>query len=190
MKLLVLGEGKNDIGDPYADPACRGAVTIFAQRVLQAHGVGLADGEVHGGQLSRFHNASAGARGFDRKVTLSIAEAARRGYASVAIVVDRDGAKNAQRLSLLEKGREEAKTVGRSPGTRALAARTAVGVAIETIEAWLLADGAAAKEILHPKSQVPSVNPESLWGEKTAPSHPKNVFQRLLESATRTVSHP
>jgi hypothetical protein len=55
--------------------------------------------------------------------------------------------------------------------------RTAIGVAREMIEAWLLADPA-----LCPPEDLPRRPPDRLWGEKrTADSnHPKQVLRRLV----------
>ena len=58
-----------------------------------------------------------------------------------------------------------------------LAGRSAVGVACEMLEAWLLAD----PEVCDP-ALLPSRSPDSLWGKKDDPAsnYPKHVLRRLV----------
>lgn len=180
MRILVVSEGGRDIGD--ARDERRGAVQVLVRRVLSAKlEREVRAEELDGVPLPRVHEQSSQASGYGRKVHLAIAEGTARDCTSVALVVDRDRAPGHSRLQALTQGVQRAIAAG-----HALANATAVGVAVETVEAWLLADERALNLALSP---VPAAqrepNPENLTGKPGTSNHPKVRFEAVVERATR-----
>ena len=181
MRMLLLSEGSYDIGTraSRADHEQRqGAVRVFVRRILEEHWNrnGIAAVEIDADVLARVHEHSSDVSGHERKVHLAIVEAELRNCTCVAIVVDRDGERNQARLNALSAGRDEAEKKG-----EALAQHTAIGLAIETVEAWLLADEQALTRALNlnpPQQQLPA--PEELDGAPGSDKHPKAVFLSIV----------
>ncbi len=76
---------------------------------------------------------------------------------AIVAVVDRDGEKNKGKIVELNKGREELQKANKP---------CAVGLAIEEIEAWLLADEKALRTALNDPNIQRQPDPESLKGHK------------------------
>ncbi len=103
----------------------------------------------------------------------------REGRESDAIVavVDRDGKGHKDRIEELNKGREE---MGKAKKP------CAVGVAIEMIEAWLLADEQALRTALGDRSIQRQPDPEKLASrDEKSDQNPKARLQRLMEQCLR-----
>jgi len=160
MKVLLFGEGNTDVTT--GATRHRGALAILLARLLEAGGKQC---DVSGARLPRLQRGS----GYPRKVDLAIGQAQAKGADAVAVVVDRDG--HAHRLALLREGREAAQQQAGAPHA-ALAWRTAVGVAVEMLEAWLIADTAALAELGHVPGAMPY--PESI-------PNPKQRLTALLD---------
>ena len=183
IRILVVGEGPADVGSDRGLGAFGeqaegriGAVRVLVERLLASTlGRNPPPMEFQGERLSaigRRHVAS----GYEGKVVAAITEATSRRCTALAIVIDRDGTDGNRRWSLLEKGRAEARARG-----LALADKAAIGVAIETVEAWLLADVLALNEALAldpPAGQTET--PEGLDGAASSPRHPKTVLRDLI----------
>jgi len=99
------------------------------------------------------------------------------------ILVDADG-KGRQRLRTLRQRVDEVEQAG-----MAIASCTAVGVAIEKFEAWLLADEGALSTVLEvPNPNGASRSPETLKGKGGAPDDAKRVFaERVAQAGKRDV---
>lgn len=99
------------------------------------------------------------------------------GCRSVAYVIDADGYDD--RLSRLEAERTAIEHVsGHQP--------IALGVAVQTVEAWLLADETAINGAVEPRPKVMmQPDPESLWGPARTPRHPKVILESFLASGTQ-----
>jgi len=188
MRLLLASEGGRDIGRSGHDPERHaGAVRVLVARIV-GHKLGrqLKPEEVVARKLPRLHHGNGQPSGYPRKVDLAIKGAMVDGYTAVVIVVDRDRTPGRERLKSLEKGVAMARA-----GNCPLADRTAVGVAIETAEAWLLADEVALNAVLglDPKwTALP--DPETLGGRPGAGDHPKVVFSKALAEGTCTPQEP
>ena len=161
MKIRFVGEGVSDIGGN----GWVGVVPILTDKVLAAKLGEQPIFEIETKLLPRFHQK----RGYPAKAKLAITEAHRQDCAGVAIVVDRDGHRD--RLKLLRQGREEA--------AAEVPISAAVGVAVETMEAWLLADeqaiGKVTGEVVERRQ-----DPESLSGRRGSSNHPKDRLNALL----------
>lgn len=138
MRILLLSEGNTDV--TRAPDAVQGALRHILRLVLSElyqREVQLA--EIAGDHLPRLHRP----RGFQTKVLRAIQLAdSDQDLDGIAIAIDRDGLANSNRRRLLEQGREDAQ----QHGCR-LASRTAIGVMVEMLEAWLLADSQAISQV-------------------------------------------
>lgn len=183
--MLLVSEGPTDVGDP--ERRRFGALRVLVRRVLEEHWKRDVDEwEIETGYLPRVHALSAGVSGFERKVELAIIEAEIRDCSTVVIVVDQDGAKNKARIQLLEAGRARALSNG-----HALAHSATVGVAVQTLETWLLADELALNQVLAPSPQAGAVAKlEELHGAKGTSDHPKTVLRQIIGSASNEIDSP
>lgn len=187
MRLLLVSEGPLDVGTAgrgRGDPEHgegeerRGAVGVLVRRVLaDKMGREVSDWEIERDVLPRVHARSEAVSGYPRKAHLAIEEARIRGCTAVAIVVDRDRTEGGSRLAQLREGRDLAEKSGNP-----LAYRAALGVAVEMVEAWLLADEQALNEALGLDPKAPAIpDPEGLDGGPKTESYPKTVFRKLVE---------
>jgi hypothetical protein len=108
------------------------------------------------------------------------------GAEAAVIVVDRDRTPGRERLGKLVAQREGL----RSDRERPLLVPISVGVAVETIEAWLLADEVVLCEVLGlPHPAQPKGSPEALDGTPGQANHPKCVLNQHLSRDTHPGRH-
>jgi hypothetical protein len=79
-------------------------------------------------------------KGFARKVKAAMVDAVREKASAVVFVSDRGGERNRKRLEEMKNGRNEATADG-------IDVPTALGLAIEELEAWLLADETVVSDV-------------------------------------------
>jgi len=101
--------------------------------------------------------------GYTKKVIAAILEARRDGFASVAVLVDRDRRGVQDTLHPLQAGRD-ASPAGCPP--------CAVGVAVETFDAWMVVDGKAIQAAGGDGSRS-HPDPEGMDGVESSGNHPK-----------------
>lgn len=155
MKLLVFGEGPNDVGKPGSLPES-GTLQRLISLVLQ-------NIEVSYERMQIMHLGPRRSKGgFQEKVRLAFREAELRNSDALVYVVDQDG--DAKREEKLKKARDQ----------QATSIPSAVGVAIKTIEAWLLADETAIAKAFSSETPSTTKNPEKL-------SDPKQILQGRLD---------
>jgi hypothetical protein len=179
VKVLFIGEGRHDIGDPSPNPydlrPAQGTIPALARRArgdIGPESVALAWSEI------RRFNPSAQKRGYPAKITAAALLAVRKfGCSATIAVADRDG--EANRKSELEEGVDRARQLfPQHP--------TAWGLAIESIEAWTLGvPDKIAEELgvdvklvqqLYPRS----MDVESLSERSGKPDHrPKQLLERI-----------
>jgi hypothetical protein len=142
-------------------PSDEQVIPILLKRFVEEQGGSV--GEVVTYQMKSFR-----ARTFEKKV---LAVLNRESSDHVLIVVDRD--KDSGRLSELQAGREKA----RDPQ------RCVIGLAVEMLEAWLLADQRAWSTVFPNagKIELPK-RPEASWGDKNSQNHPKRQLQAAFEA--------
>jgi hypothetical protein len=202
VRIRIISEGALDHGDTFdskyageraarraidGEPDRKGAVTILVRRLLEEKfGRPIQEWEIESKALPRVNRRSPTLSGYEYKVRDAIVEARISGCSAVVVVVDRDGSKPGERMAALSAGRDQAKRDG-----EALAEKTALGVAVETVEAWLLADEVALNRALdlHPPAAT-TPSPELLDGAKQTEKHPKTQFHTLLRRKRREVSWP
>jgi hypothetical protein len=178
MRLLVLSEGARDIGRP--DGAHEGAVRVLSRRVLEAREQReLADHEIVADRLPRPHKSE---KGPGARLRLALAAMSARDCESVAIVTDADNYEGRLTAWTNERDRVERER-GEVP--------VAIGVAVQTVEAWLLADETAINGALTPDPLCATIAaPEDLWAKARTPGHPKAILEALMKSARTPVDAP
>lgn len=191
MKILLVSEGALDVGATrggaeHGDER-RGAVGVLVRRLLEEKlGREVRDWEIERDVLPRVHDRSDSVSGYPRKVMLAIAAAKERRCSAVAIVVDRDRTEGTKRLGQLREGRALAEQAGNP-----LAYKAALGVAVEMVEAWLLADEQALNEAFGLQPKVAAIpDPEGLDGGPKTDAYPKTVLRAHLEAARTPCAAP
>jgi hypothetical protein len=181
VKVLFIGEGRHDIGDPIPNPhyprAAQGTIPTLARRIctdIALDSVALAWPEI------RRFNPSAQKRGYPAKVAAAVLVAARRfDCAATVVVADRDS--EAGRQVELEEGVNRARQLF----PRHL---TAWGLAVESVEAWTLGVPDTIAEFLGVdvkvvQQQYPrGVHVESLSERSGKVDHrPKPLLERIAQ---------
>ncbi len=178
MKVLFVGEGNHDIGpagERWGEPRpATGVVPVLARRVcgaIAADSIALAWRDI-----ARFSPQAR--RGFETKVAAAMLLAERRfDCAGTVCVADRDG--DEERLSALRRGKQRG--IEATGGTHA----AAVGVAVESIEAWTLGApaaiaGGAGIPVERVRSALPKKHVEALRETSENLEHrPKRAIERI-----------
>jgi Domain of unknown function (DUF4276) len=154
MKVLLVGEGPSELG---------GALEILVRRL------GLTDAEFDTDRVSQKHlHAHHGkGQGYFKRAVRWMLEANKRGYDALILVIDEDGC--------AERTRE----FSEAQQFRGTSIRRALGVAIRTFDAWLLADEKALTAVLQLAiSRQP--DPESI-------AEPKRACIELLNSSDESI---
>jgi hypothetical protein len=181
MKVLFIGEGRHDIGDPdpnsFQPRPAQGTIPNLARRIcpnIAPESVALAWKEI-----SRF-NPSAHKRGYPAKITAAALVAERKfGCAGTIVVADRDG--ETGRQAEMEEGINRARQLFPQQ-------RFAWGLAIESVEAWTLGAREKIAEELGVdtklvQDQYPrGVDVESLSERSGKSEHrPKQLLERIAQ---------
>lgn len=156
MRVLVCGEGDNDIGKS-AYETSEGTLQVLVSRLLEGKELEFERQPVMHLGARRRHG------GFKEKLKLAFAELAHKDCEGLVFVVDRD--REEKRGERLRKARDEV-----SEGKP-----SAVGVAIRTLEAWLLADETAFKKAFQADTPSTTKDPESI-------KEPKKELQGRLDA--------
>ncbi|HQU43758.1 MAG: hypothetical protein B7Z73_12430 [Planctomycetia bacterium 21-64-5] len=170
MRILVLGEGPNDLGHIAADGTLLqpGTIPILVERLIKDVAPGLViELEAMFWRDLRAHRGT----GFDRKLELAYGLYGRR-LSGIVGAVDRDGAKNRSRAQQLDAGAQALAELGFP---------VAVGLSVETIEATLLADEDALRHALGDDSIDCQPDPESLLSrDEASDRNSKGRLRRLI----------
>lgn len=187
-RILVLGEGATELrgpGDRYT-----GCARTLLTRIFGSPPAELLSFEEH--VLSNFRRdpdltGEPRVRGEDEQARLGRKLATVKAAHGLVLMRDNDRSGlrgQGDRRSAIERGFAEAHARGD-------VVPAVLGLAIECIEAWALADPDAWVRVFGKAPSLPP-DPESLWGAVRAPSslhpsnHPKSVLSRCLEEIGRT----
>ncbi len=186
MRILILGEGSSDLGRIEQDGTLQleGPLPIFVRK-LTAEAAKGAPVEFRAREIRKlrmFPESSRGIRpsqyGYARKLAALPGLREGREADAIVAVVDRDGKRHKDRIQELNKGRDELRNSNKP---------CAVGVAVEMIEAWLLADEEALRTALNDPSIQRQPDPETLASRnENSDQNPKGRLQRLME---RSLGH-
>jgi hypothetical protein len=162
LSILVLSDGPHEIGHT-GDSAATGdglpPLSMLVSRILGTP----SHVQFKTGALRKAGRAHKG-EGHARKASLAIADARKEGHDAVVILLDADGDKVGRRAAL-ERGRTDV------PSTQSLPC--AVGVAVETFDAWMIADGSAIGKA-GGNASISHPSPESLGDKEGTGNHPKD----------------
>lgn len=173
MRILLLGEGPNDLGLTAADGTVLlpGVVTVFVERLFNevAPEIDLELATMRWKDV-RGHRGT----GFDRKLLHAFGVYSRT-LSGIVGVADRDGSRNSSRAKQLLAGAQVLADQGFP---------TAVGLNVETLEATLLADEVALRTALEDPSIGCQLDPETLISRDEASNrNPKGRLQRLIAAS-------
>lgn len=188
MKILFVGEGRHDIGDPDPSPnhlrTAHGTVPALACRVstsISADSVALAWAEI------RRFNPDARKSGYRHKVPAAVLVATRRlGCSGSVFVADRDTDRS--RYEELEFGVDRA-------GELFTQHPIAFGLAVESVEAWTLGVPEAIADVLQldvssvRAEYAPGVDVEAMSERSGKEDHrPKKLLERIAQLKHRSDS--
>lgn len=195
MKVLFVGEGPHDIGSSVFPPQPRpatGTIPALARKVcpqIDAESVAISWREIP--ILDRRKVPPLDRKALKNVWTAKTARAivlshTRFQCAGTICVADRDGEK--ERLGALEEGKER--------GLKLIATQHAVacGVAVESIEAWILGVPEAIADVLHESvapilSQYDLSKVEDYYQKSGRPEHrPKDILDRIAARKNRSAS--
>ena len=164
--LRFLGEGPQDVGPSTEECDSesverQGCIPHFVENLLNVRRRSPVIFAREKDYLPRLHLESRRARGRPRrgykaKVRAAIVQAHEDQIDGIVIVVDEPASRESRRLPRLQAGRDEARQDG-------VMTPCALGVAIQEIEAWLLADGRARAKHL------------GKAGRRPLPAHPERI---------------
>ena len=123
MKVLIVGEGASEL-----DGALKALVTRLASSDLDIHQDKVSRGGIH------VHHGKGD--GYFKRAVRWMLEAKKRGYDALVLVIDQDGHK------------ERAKQFTDAQEYTGTTIRRALGVAIRTFDAWMLADATTLTRVL------------------------------------------
>ena len=153
MRVLIVGEGKHELG---------GALETLVRRLL--------DRDIHCDlepvKRNDIHAHHGRGQGYFKKALRWMLEAQRRGYDAIVLLIDEDG--KAERTRELTQAQADCSIT---------ALPRALGVAIRTFDAWILADEQALGAVLGLRI-AQQRQPERL-------GNPKSVFRGLQDCSTR-----
>ncbi len=142
MKVLVVSEGMHELGDDQLE----GALVILSARLM--HGSVTFDREKVSSTRVRVHTQPGKGGGYAKRALGWIRFAQREGYNAIILVIDQDG------------DRERERQFDRAQDDSRLLLPRALGVAIKTFDAWMLADEQALSSVLETSIDLPPA-PES-----------------------------
>jgi len=128
MKVLLVAEGKHERGKEDRDGALETLVRRLHQGVIQCALERASRNDIHA------HHGKG--QGYFKKALRWILEAQKRGYAGLVLVIDQDNTP------------ERVREITDAQNTQRVSLRRALGVAIRTFDAWMLADEQALTRVL------------------------------------------
>ena len=168
MRVLIVSEGRSEhlsatSTHVRADEEIAGALKTLVCRLGQQSDQWQIDEDRVSSQSVRVHHGKG--KGYEKRCIRWMLEAEKRGYDAIVLLVDRDGVET--RMT----------EVNAAQDSSLAAIRRALGVAIESFDAWMLADHVALSKVLGTVVQR-QPDPERI-------ADPKEAFRRLFQNAQR-----
>ena len=161
MKILVVSEGSHELGDDHL----QGALVVLSSRLLHENATFVR--EKVSSRRVRVHIQPGKGGGYEKRALGWIHLAEREGYDALMHVIDQDG----QRVRELE--------FDRAQHNSSLVFPRALGVAIKTFDAWMLADEQALSTVLRTHIATQPA-PESEADPKKECEHLRNAADSRL----------
>jgi hypothetical protein len=169
-RVLIFGEGRHELADRVGE-ALRGgdlpALPQLVHRILQEP-VGVTY-ECRMWKDVK-HVAGKGHK-LARKVKRAILQATAQEFGAVVVLIDRDRNDDSELIVPLKEGRDSMSGLA--------GAACAVGAAVETFDAWMIADSNAVEMAGGDKSQC-HPSPENLAGKEGTGNHPKDKVANIF----------
>jgi len=146
MKVLLVAEGKHERGKEDRD----GALETIVRRLHQ----GISQCDLDRVSRNDIHAHHAKGQGYFKKALRWIREAEKRGYDAIVLVIDQDNAP------------ERVQEITKAQNDQLFVLRRALGVAIRTFDAWMLADEPALTRVLS-YAVSPQRSPEDVSDAKS-----------------------
>lgn len=165
LGIAVYGEGKHELGGKFEQalsPDSLPSLPRLVQRLLEYP-------QEVAYTCRRFKDVPAvHTRGqkFAKKVIRAIRQAKRDGFTALAIVIDRDGKPDRERIHALRGGRDALPAQEYPP--------CAVGTPVEAFDAWMIVDPKAVQGAGGDHRQC-HAHPEKLNGKEETGRHPKDI---------------
>jgi len=171
LRVLIVGEGRHELGIFDGDSGPEGALGALPRLVHRL--LGNPDTIEYDCRSLRsiMHVRGKARNRYARKVKGAMRTAKLEGHNGVVVLIDRDREPDGERIGALREGRDSMQADVPVP--------CAVGTAVETFDAWMIADLTAVQAAKGDHSKVPP-NPESLAGKEGTGSHPKEVARAAL----------
>jgi len=183
LRILLIGDGRHELGSRLDEPLVPRDLPplgILVHRLLgkpeNASFVSRRFRDIGQARVTSVVRTVQDAKisAFARKAAQGIAKARAEGFDAVVILIDRDRRTNAETIDCLSQGRDSVTQKMPSP-------RCAVGVAIETFDAWMIVDGAAIGDAGGDASHsFPEA--EGLDGDEQSGRHPKTKAAQIFGS--------
>ena len=162
MRILIVSEGEHELGDDNLE----GALVMLASRLLNEN-VSFDRKKVSSPEVRQHTQPGKGQR-YEKRALSWIRLAEREGYDAIILVIDQDG--DAERKRQFDRAQDNLR----------LALPRALGVAIKTFDAWMLADEQALSRVLGTHIDLPP-NSES-------EGDPKSKCENLRNDAPSQLS--
>jgi len=183
LRVLIIGEGRHELGTSDGDPGPEGQLGALPRLVHRLLGNPESIEYDCRSLRSVMHVRGKARNGFARKVKGAMRTAMLEGHDGVVVVIDRDREPDRERIGALRDGRDSMQADVPVP--------CAVGTAVETFDAWMIADLTAVRAAKGDQARIPT-NPESLAGKEGTGTHPKDlaalIFGAGLARAYSTVA--
>ena len=184
MKIRVVGEGPDEAGQ-VDDVDAPNPLAILVLRLLDNPPGWTVDRKYFIPSPGRHTHPDVLNKGhvWVRKVQRLILDAGEERFDAIFVVVDHD--RDRRRAAAIRKGIDDLM----DETAAAYACENVVGFAIETFDAWMLADRQALEKAL--KVDVGELtNPENLNGKPGTDRHPKRRMKDLIARSHASMDHP
>jgi hypothetical protein len=152
MRVLIVSEGASELGT--AEHAGSLGVLVERLRAERNEKLEFESITVRHPELVRFHGKGGG---MEKKAISCLRYAEKKGYEAVVLVIDQDDEKYKYRRNEIAKAQASDKYAG---------IRRAMGVAVLTFDAWVLADEVALSKVVE-KTVSAQPDPEGISDAKS-----------------------
>jgi hypothetical protein len=173
--VLILGDGAHEVGDRPGELLSSEELPSLALLVHRILGE-PAEVQYESRMFKKIVHQRGKGSDEQKKMKAAIIFAKQKGYKGLVIVQDRDRKTQRQAIAPLEEVRDTF--------SLASAVNIALGLAIETFDAWMIADPDAIEKAGGDKNHH-HANPEALDKKEGTGQHPKDIAALIFDSGKR-----